>query len=241
MDFSTINVEKLKTLPTYKESERHHLQVGSGNGCFGDPPGYPTYFTRNVYNSEGDPLPLGKPQMVITCENNHYVVDINGEWEKLLPLLWKPLPLNHNRTRLWIMDTYRHHNSCYNGFGEYLILFPVPKWCLKSYTHDSRWNEEYAAARKKEVDAHNANVLARNAILATSENHNAVRVIRKFYPEYMPEPELIELAPANVGMWWTTEAEQPSEADCAIVQRWGNKHPYGNSWCQFCGRYYPKA
>ena len=102
MDFSTLNVAKLKKLDQYKLPPSYQLQDGSGNGCAGDPPGYPTYFTRNVYTKFGNDPPHGRPSMVITFERVHYVVG-NGDYDAqsaLLHRLWSPLPIDHPRTRL---------------------------------------------------------------------------------------------------------------------------------------------
>jgi hypothetical protein len=48
-DYSTINKDALNRLPIVKLPPTYRLQAGMGNGCFLDPPGYPTYFTQSVY------------------------------------------------------------------------------------------------------------------------------------------------------------------------------------------------
>jgi hypothetical protein len=220
MDYSTLNLEELCKLKIYRLPPTYYLQQGSGYGCAGDPPGYPTYFTRSVYTKFGNKPPHG-PHLVITYDGQHYIVD-DVKWEGL----WKPLPLNHPRVRLWVMSTYRHHQHCYNGHGDNMVIYPV-----SSYQDDPRWKDEYREAHRAEVDEERARELV------TPGNHNAVRIIRAYYPEHEPDLDLIANPPqVNVGSWWETEAEQPSEEKCAETQRWGYRHPFNGSWCQWCGR-----
>jgi hypothetical protein len=49
LDFSTINIDALQRLPSVTLPTTYRLQAGSGNGCFGDAPGFPTYFTRSPH------------------------------------------------------------------------------------------------------------------------------------------------------------------------------------------------
>jgi hypothetical protein len=246
MDFSTINLDVLTSLKKYNLPSYYHLQEDSRNGCSGDAPGFPTYFTRNVYNKFGN-TPSSAPQYVITYQEECYIVmgsDDNYDqdhWHQVYMSLWKPLPLEHERTRLWIVGTYKHHQHCYNGHGDSLVIFPTPYYKLKTYRDDVRWKDEYREAAKAEVEAFNKQKREQDQALATPENHNAVRIIRNFYPDYQPELDLINNPPKeHVGMWWETEAVQPSEQDCARSQRWAKRHPMNGSWCQWCGRSYPK-
>jgi hypothetical protein len=243
MDYSTINLDELRRLPTYTLPAGYSLQEGSGNGCSGDAPGYPTYFTRSVYTAEGN-NPWKGPQMVITFEGVNYVVD-DGKisHEKLMVMLhrlWVPLPVNHTRTQCWMLSVYNHQKNCYNGWGDDMVIYPVPHYKKKRYTDDSRWKDEFIQKHRAEVDAYNLRLEQEAFLLATPTNHNAVRVIRKFYPDHEPILPWITSPPENPGLWWETEAVQPSEEDCARVQRWGHRHPFNGSWCQFCGRKYPK-
>lgn len=45
-DYNTIDKDKLARLPLYHKPSTYRLQSNPGNGCYLDPPGYPTYFTR---------------------------------------------------------------------------------------------------------------------------------------------------------------------------------------------------
>lgn len=248
MDYSTLNLTRLRRLKTYVLPATYRLQQGSGNACAGDPPGFPTYFTRSVYTQYGNSPPHGRPQTVIVFEGVNYVVD-DGKWnsweefegkrEKLFLELWNPLPLDHERTRLWILGTYKHHNHCYNGFRDDTVIYPVPSYKQKSYRDDPKWKEEYVQAHRNEVDAFNAQLEEQTRALAIPENHNAVRIIRKFYPDYQPELDLIaDPGEKGVGQWWETEAVQPTPEQCTATQRHqgsGWHHPINGSWCQWCG------
>lgn len=249
MDTSTINQQELNKLPCLNlaafHNNRLHLQDSSGNGCAGDPPGYPTYFTRCVYTTTGNSPRPGVPHLTIL---ERVVDDGRLHYEKIreiLHRLWVPLPLDHERTRLWILSTYTHFHHCYEDVNrpEFnrpgTLIFPVPAYELKQFTDDQEWSEEYRAAKKAEVDAFNKMETDRAEIIAVPENHKAVKLIQRFYPDYRPEVDLIENPPKqHVGDWWETEETQPTEEKCASTQRWGKKHPFNVTWCQWCGRHY---
>lgn len=245
IDYSTINREELLELPVYKMLPTYRLQDGSGNGCYGDPPGYPTYFTRDVYTQHGN-APSRGPQYVIGVRGDDggwRAVDNKGSDEDQkakLRRLWLPLPIDHPRTRMWIQGTYQHMANCYSDVErlEYgkpgTLIYPVPDYNLKRFTDDYRWSDHYRAAAVQEVNAYNVQERERARRIAIPENHHAVRTIREFYPEYEPEIELIEAPPQErIPAWWETEAEQPSAAQCQSAMRWGT-HPLGDP-CQFCG------
>lgn len=121
-DWSTINLAELRKLPTCQLPTTYHLQADAGNGCAGDPPGFPTYFTRSVYTADGN-NPHRGASMVIAHDGNLYVIE-KSEWaetweehkakqDSLMLRLWKPLPLDHPRTQAWIRATFAHHRHCY--------------------------------------------------------------------------------------------------------------------------------
>lgn len=235
MDFSTIDLTVLTRLPRV---QAHFKDNYSGCGCAGDPPGYPSYFVRDYYSQADQPL-----YRVITFNDDHYQLYSyksynESAYKALIQQLWKPLPLDHLRTRLWIHNTYRYFKHCYNGFGSEMVIYPIPSYKKKSYRHDERWKDEFIEAHKAEVDEYNRQLEEQVAPLVTPDNHDAVRIIRQFYPDYVPELDLIESPSTGLCLWWETEAEQPSEAACAGVQRYINKHPTGVTHCQFCGRIY---
>ena len=248
MDWSTIDTDTLKQLQPYTLPASYHLQKEPGNGCAGDPPGYPTYFTRSVYTPAGN-----TPGRGATLVLGHYVVEQNEDWEGVkgwdeyrarmdarLRSLWNPLPLDHPRTRAWIRDSYRHLNKCYRDeerpeYGRAgTLIFPLPHYKLKKFYDEERFNDDYRAKERAAVDAHNAQEFDRANAIATPENHRAVLKIRKFYPEYQPEQDLIDNPPRQVeGHWWETEAEQPTPDKCK--PRSMGPHPLNKSWCQWCG------
>jgi hypothetical protein len=53
-DYSAINLTELQKLKTYNLPNSYRLQENYGNGCYMDPPGYPTYFTQSVYTQTID-------------------------------------------------------------------------------------------------------------------------------------------------------------------------------------------
>jgi hypothetical protein len=96
-DYSTMNLEELRKLPTVKLSG-YRLQredyPGDGLYC----PGFPGCFTRAISNSHGNWPRLGHPRTVITdpeYHRVHYVVD-----DIDLRTLWIPLPYPTGE-RIW--------------------------------------------------------------------------------------------------------------------------------------------
>jgi hypothetical protein len=247
LDYSTIDREKLDELPLYKSSSECHLQDSTGNGCAGDPPGYPTYFTRTVYTKLGN-HPSRGPSMLI---NGRVVAIVSDSYEKIkerLRTLWLPLPLDHRRTRLWIISTYKHMNRCYDDpqCPEYdrpgTLIWPVPGYKLKQEFMEvggeqkPKFHPDYLEAENKARQIYNDTEIERAKKIAIPDNHKAVRLIRSFYPDYTFELDLIDNPPkGHVGSWWETEVEQPTPETCAKTQRWGNIHPFNGSWCQWCG------
>ena len=251
MDYSTLNLDAVKSLSTLDyHSKGWHLSDSPGMGCAGNPPGYPSYFLHAVYDRLGY-TPRTAPDCVIDLPGDDYpfpfVVHHEKSGEELkdtLRRLWNPLPLDHERTRLWIFSTYKHHQHCYRDeerpeFGRPgTLIYPVPDYNLKRYHEDPRFSEEYRTAAMAEIEAFNKQERDRAKRIATPDNHQAVVIIRRFYPEYQPELELIDNPPAqHVGQWWETEATRPTAETCARSQRWGKKHTFNGTWCQWCGRH----
>jgi len=252
MDFSTINIETvLKKFPAYKLPPTYRLQRGTGNGCFGDPPGYPTYFTKAVYNSVGN-CPHNAPQYVIQYNGVLYAVvgkDLPYEkWSAVYRRLYTSFPVEHPRVRLWINQTYRHFHGCYYNAGkpgsDKTIIWPVPDYKLKTFMDDSRFSDDWRKKERAAVEQENAEITEYARKICTPENHEAVRRIREIYPAYTPELDLIENPPKeNIPNWWETEEHAPANADECTEQlkaRYGDpwqwKHPVNGSWCQWCGQ-----
>jgi hypothetical protein len=245
MDFSTLNLAALKKLQTWDAPRHLHLQEGSGNGCYMDPPGYPSYFTRNVYTSDGNTPRHGASQ-VIQVDDTFYVVD-KEEWfpyeakVKCLRDLWAPLPLEHERVQLWMQNVYRHMAHCYaddagsvtETMDNGMFIWPVPDYKRRHFHDDHRFSDTWRVMEKAAVDAYNEDLVARCLVLAIPTNHKAHRTIVGFYPEAKPVQEWINNPPQDSTQWWETEATRPTPATCR--PRSCGPHPVNGTWCQWCG------
>jgi hypothetical protein len=243
-DTTTINFKGLNRFPIFKKPPTYSLQDHLGNGCYGDPPGYPTYFTQSVYTQHGN-SPRKGPQTVLFGR----VIQGEDYWEKsdedrkdLFNSLWLPLPIDHPRTRAWILATYRHHHHCYYdpsqpgdfGRGHKLIIWPVPHYELKSFSDDPRFSDEWRTKEKASIEQANREIIEAAKLIAIPENHAAVVIIRRFYPDYQPEIDLIENNPVeHIANWWERYAENFKPEDCPGES--GKKHPANGTWCQMCG------
>ena len=235
--WETINMKVLKRLQVYTLQPTYHLQCDMGNGCAGDPPGHPTYFTRSVYTQYGD-SPRSGPQYVIAM----HIVDAGygDERDALMRRLWLPLPLEHPRTQAWIADKFKHLHSCYlnpslSGREQWdkIVFYPVPKWKLESFVDDPRFSEEWRTKEKAQVELKNSEIIANAANIASDYNHAAVVSIREYYPEFAPTKDQIDGKVQTVGNWWETMAARPTPETCP--GQYGTAHPVNGSWCQMCG------
>ena len=239
IDTMTIDAALVRKLKEYTLPPTYKLSDSPGNGCAGDPPGFPSYYTYSVYTQHGNNPRNGPYQVLVLDDKLYRVPDDCDARGKSLRRLWKPLPLDHERTRLWILSKYSHFKDCYYDpsitSGDSLVVFPVPSYKLKAFHDDPRWNDEYRAACIAEVNAFNKQVIDQTTAVATPENHAAVQRIQNYYPEYKPEIDLIEHPPTQVPQWWETLRKAPTHKGCAASQRWGHKHPMNGTWCQWCG------
>ncbi len=260
-DFSTINIAKLKALPVLKLAPSYRLQEDPGNGCAFDPPGYPTYFTRSVYTAHGN-SPRKGPETVITVPAvGSFVVASDKDWisvknwddyhakiQDRLKSLWIPLPLAHPRVEAWIAQAYSHLAHCYQDVDmpEYgkpgTLIYPVPSYKLKPMMR-----QEYTPAGiPKHADAYleaenfarmtfNVEEETRAAAIAIPANHQAVIMIRRYYPEHQPRLDWIDgtSKPPRSGNWWERHAEPFTAENCP--GQYGHAHPVNGSWCQMCG------
>lgn len=192
-DWSTINLDELLKLPVYDwEGKGYHLQEDSGNGCAGDPPGFPTYFTQSVYTTSGDSPSRGY-SLVIVYRGSAYGIEpanwergdtwetVSAKREALMRRLWKPLPLSHPRTQAWIRDTFAHHKHCYQvpalraqGKNWHDAMLIWPGGCLGNTPFGElkklSWEVEYAQKHRdfdRWTDSHKA------AFVAEIEQNNA--------------------------------------------------------------------
>lgn len=249
-DLSTLNPEVLERLPIFNGPG--HLSESMGSACFLDPPGYPSYFVRNIYNGRGDSYERG-PQAVIVHNFESRVVDTAeaepGYCVALLRRMYRPLPIDHPRVATWMVCLFHHLRNCYVDAErpEYgrpgTLIFPVPSYKLRPIPKPEAGLEIVPGGafdlRVKAIEAENLAEQHRARLLATPDNHAAVRQIRRVYPDYQPDPRLI-LHPeyfTRPGYWWEVLPEQPtSPADCNRTQRGvTGKCPMNSSWCQWCG------
>lgn len=244
--WETINMEVLKRLPVYTLPPTYQLQRDMGNGCAGDPPGYPTYFTRSVYTRHGNSGAYGYSLVI---ERGGVCYGIKPGWknkvravpcEELMRRLWLPLPLGHPRTQAWIASRFKHLHSCYlnpvlSGREQWdkIVFYPVPKWKLESFVDDPRFSDEWRTKEKAQVELKNSEIIASAANIASDYNHAAVVRIREYYPEFQPTRDQIDGKVETVGNWWETMATQPTPETCP--GQYGTAHPVNGSWCQMCG------
>lgn len=238
MDTSTIHKANLSKLPKLNLLPTYHLQRGRGNGCAGDPPGYPTYFTRSIYTQYGDSPPHGREDMELL---GHAFVSQSedSKRERFFRRLWIPLPLDHPRSRQWIERTYQHFAHCYQDVDKPkynrpgTLIYPVPSYKLKTATIDEHWTEEYKAIVRLEAETYNRDAEDRAKHIAVPNNHKAVVIIRQYYPAYQPELDLIENPPQLFQAdWWEREATRPTQETCP--GHYDTKHG-AQSNCRYCG------
>lgn len=263
LDYSTVDLDKLRELPHYKLPATYSLrQDWASPSC---PPGHPAYFTAVVCAGRGGYKSVLRrvPHRVIPFEGKNYVIAANYDeahgqrmsvMEARLFSLWLPLALDHARTREWILFLYKINERSYycKDYAKDMssrtdtLIYPLPDWRLKEFEDDERWSEVYRAAAKAEVDAHNKMLKDHAKEYATPDTHLAVRRVREFYPEYAAELNLINSPPKIVeAAWWHTLAKQPTEEECDT--RRPHRHRFHSScdetprdWCAFCGRVYGK-
>jgi hypothetical protein len=259
-DYSTINRQALAALDIYRPSSNRRVSKGEemGSGCFLDAPGYPSYFIKHIYTPSGDDPTTGPRHLIVVPgEEPRTIRDGNdGTISKMvLRLLWKPLPIDHPRVQSWIRYVYSYMKNCYTNTDpketwpeedkksfSSLVIWPVPSYKLE------RFRDEWRATEVGRVEAANEATLAYYSKFATPENHNAVRLIREFYPSHQPDLSLISAVRGSYGSdgnWWETLAEKPTPENCPGEFRWspmtGNsKHPVGGTCCQVCGWRKPK-
>ena len=257
-NWDTIDIKKLKRFTPSVIPTSYTLQRDSGNGCAGDPPGYPSYFTRSVHTSQGNSSRYGP---VITYEGKHYDLHYEQDWEKskgILRTLWKPLPLGHPRTQAWIMSTFSHHRHCYQdpslveagkNWSDAMLIWPggclgkTPYGTLRKLSFEieqaqrhrdyDKWTDAHQEAFRIEIEADNARITKLCEAIAKPDTHSATIIIRRYYPEFVPTDDLINVRFERPGNWWETLAKCPSPGTCP--GQYSMKHPVNGAWCQMCG------
>lgn len=191
MDFSTIDVNKLRRHTLYKKPATYTIDTRPGSANFLDAPGYPTHFLRNVYTQYGnDPkgeeiLVINDPADVDTC----YVVS-QGYPRRSFRRLWVPLPEFHERVQLWEMQVYDYMHECYaRPVGER----NVSDCYILKYTKEREIIQD---------EGYQQYVFPDNAL--------AILLIREFYPEHIPQEEWLAHGTGIGGAqhdWWNCYSE----------------------------------
>lgn len=246
--YNTINQDAFWRLPTAKIAPTYRLSDHKGSGCFGDPPGYPSYFVQHVYTQYGNTPRRGATAVITVPGVGTKVVSTDTtkdeDYDKTLKALYVPLPIEHPRVQAWIANTLNHFKHCYRDVErpEYgrpgTLVYPVPDYKLKlTFTDDVRWSEEYRAAVRAEMAAFNKQERARAAAIASVNTHQGVLTIRKWYPDFQPEldEQFLPVAPAasHQGDWWEREDVRPTPQTCRPSTWFGPHRAKG--WCQYCG------
>lgn len=269
IDYSTLNLEALrqqgKVTRFALDHKHYHLQEDPGNGCIGDPPGYPTYFTRAVYTARGDEPGGGFSSLVIVDPENGDVfwdvehvwrknstwVTVHAEQQELMRRLYKPLPIDHPRVLAWAIATAVHNRHCYVDPAKgdkrrhcaELLIWPIPGYQLRHFHDDPRFSEEWRSKERAAVDQANAEIVAIARPIATVENSVLMYDMREVYSEITPDTVLAEgVTPRGL----LENTPELSRGD------WWERHSirpspdecqppkwfgahHTKGWCQFCG------
>jgi len=179
VDYSTINLERLRTLPLYQLPKGFKVSDHLGSGCFMDAPGFPSYFIQSVYTSRGDTPRNGPHKGVIADPDRHEeyrIIDtISPRW------LWNKVSMESERFKIWERTCYSYFKNCY-------------------YNPDAKDNLQ--------VMPYKVAILSNIPL----ENHQAVRCIRQFYPEYKLNDHALSMIinpPDQYGKsedWWERSA-----------------------------------
>lgn len=249
---ATLNRAALHKLPAYKVPPTYRVdgERNEGSGCAGDPPGFPSYYLRSVWTQYGNhPGFRNYPQEVIKSPWDGSLRVVLRTWggpreqdrDAILRRLWAPLPLDHERTRAWIVSTYRHFRHCYQdpahpekSWHDRTLIYPVPGYKLATFRDDPRFSDDWRAKEQAAIDQKNREIIrAAQAVAVDPLNHQAVILIRRYYPDYEPEPELIANPPEGSGSWWERLARRPEPEECPGYH--DMRHPVNGAWCQVCG------
>ena len=249
MDKSTIDRNALSKLRVYVKPESYTIDKSFGSACHGSPPGFPSYLIQHVYTKYGNSPSKGATELIMGRVLMTADEDYRKREAKLMKL-WNPLPYNHPRVRAWIVEKYRHLKHCYmhpsyvDKQGVMEIVTGPSIWSsqfrLKSFHDDPRFSDEWREKAKEEVNTYNLELYQKWAEVGKPEYHAAYVMVKQYYPEHVPDLELIESCPeVSEGDWWEVLDHKPSPEECPGTLRWGRSgrpHPSnGSTWCQMCG------
>lgn len=251
IDYSTINPAVIAKMKPYVKPPSYHVSDSMGSACAGDPPGYPSYFIRHIYTRSGNSPAKGCTSVIEYNKRYYELEQADSSYEALekkLRRLWLPLPADHPRTIAWMADTYKHHQHCYinpaitdKNNRDRMVIYPVGKWQLPVFRDDKRYSKAWRKAAQMEHYLATYETILAAVMVADPENHSAVQIIRRYYPDHKPNLAWIKTPPATSGNWWEFFSYRPTPENCPGEIAWSKsagystKHPINGSWCQVCG------
>lgn len=242
-DYSTIDREALAKLPTAKLAPTYRLQDQPGNGCYLDPPGYPTYYTRSVYTQYGNNPARGATMLLLGHVVQRAASYDHEAQQGLMRRLYLPLPYDHPRVDAWERSLYAHFGHCYRDTlglfpQEYgrpaIVIYPVPGYKLKAFRDDPRFSDEWRAKERAAIAQANAEIEAQHQAVCVPANHMAVIQVREIYPEAPIRHDWITNPPERIGNWWERLGQRPTPEQCPGDRSVRFPHR-ADGWCQFCG------
>jgi hypothetical protein len=92
-----------------------------------------------------------------------------------------------------------------------MVIHPVPDYALKTFHNDPRFSDDWREKEQAAIAQANREIIrAASAIAINPLNHAAVILIRRFYPAYEPELDLIADPPKRVETWWERLSKRPA-------------------------------
>lgn len=190
IDWSTLDMARVKDLPVYHKPPTYEISPHMGQGCFLDAPGYPRYFLQAVYTQHGND-PRGGPVSVIRSDDGMY----NNVTGANLRRLWRPLSEDHPRVQLWLATAYQHFQYCYHDpsqpRGNSLLVWPIPNYelgkiAIADHFPSERFIGWLSGAHPEAVAAWHE---ATGFVLRTTSHYNDVfrAYMRKVYPDLIAE------------------------------------------------------
>lgn len=243
LDTTTIDMEKLArrcreyTLPpTYRLQ-----QAPGGNGCYLDPPGYPTYFTRRVYTQHGSSPARGPGMLLFGRAVPEYTGDGEAQWA-LWRAIYRPLPIDHPRVVEWMGNLLRQKANCYQipkelsrSGRDTMMVWPLPGYELKKFVDDPRFSDEWRASARAEVETWNMERIEQLRPYSGVGHHRAVLAIREVYPDFSDEAaeKMIAAGSKLLSSWWERHDVPPLPGQCPGDREVSRTHK--DEHCQFCG------
>jgi hypothetical protein len=226
------NLATLAKLPAYDLPAMYRLSDSEGAGCMMDPPGFPSHFIRSIYTRNGDNPNKGPSSVLVEPGTGilRALPEYTGDGSThaaTLRRLWAPLPLDHERTVMWIRHVFGYFRSGWLPLGTTgdasrnvadLTFYPKV-----DNLEDLR--RAVAALDVRELAAHAHDQLLGKAgpdtlPLRTLRRYRPIDYVIGFYPDADPEHLATYAnvwsygAGGGVGDWYETHARAPSAEEC---------------------------